>query len=78
MCFISIPSFLYKILDSEVLEMQPVSGQNRKILSVCVLTVVLGCACLQSHSADLPLELNSSEQSQRGKSISTIQLVSYL
>lgn len=32
--------------------------------------------CLQGHASDFPLELNCTGQSQRGKSISTIQLVS--
>lgn len=31
--------------------------------------------CLQGHSGDLPLELSCNHQSQRGKSLSTIQLV---
>lgn len=34
--------------------------------------------CLQGHSSDLPLELSCNGQSQRGKSISTIQLVSLI
>ena len=34
--------------------------------------------CLQGHSGDLPLELHCNGQSQRGKSISTIQLVSVI
>lgn len=34
--------------------------------------------CLQGHSGDFPLELNCNGESQRGKSISTIQLVSVI